>query len=383
MLFPEDPRVVSERCGMKKPWKEILEQVTPYKPGKPIDEVKRELGLKNVIKLASNENPIRPSARVIKALAEGAKNVNRYPDGGCFYLRKALSEKLSVSGDNIVFGNGSDEIILLALHAFVDPGDEVIVADPTFLIYNIASMIKGADIKTIPLKNFKYDLEGMLGAVTDRTKVIFIANPDNPTGSYVTDGELKEFIEKVPEDVLIFMDEAYYEFAAGGDYPKTLPLIEREDRNVVIARTFSKAYGLAGLRIGYGIARKEIAQVLNKVREPFNVNSLAQAAALAVLEDDEYLNASVSLVKEEKERFYKVFEKLGAGYIPSRTNFVLVNTRSDSLKIADYLMKKGIIVREMTAWKLKGFIRVNIGLREENNAFFEAFTEIMREKGKI
>jgi len=383
MLFSEDPRIVSERGIMKKPWKKILEQVTPYKPGKPIDEVKRELGLENVIKLASNENPIGPSARVIKALAEGAKDVNRYPDGGCFYLRKALSEKLSVPGDNIVFGNGSDEIILLTLHAFVDPGDEVIVADPTFLIYNIASMIKGADIKTIPSKNFKYDLKGMLGAVTDRTKVIFIANPDNPTGSYVTDGEFEEFIEKVPEDVLVFMDEAYYEFAAGSDYPETLPLIEREDRNVVIARTFSKAYGLAGLRLGYGIARKDIAQVLNKVREPFNVNSLAQVAALAVLEDDEYLNASVSLVKEEKKRFYEVFEKLGAEYIPSRTNFVLVNTRSDSLKIADCLMKKGIIVREMTAWKLEGFIRVNIGLREENDAFFEAFTEIMREKGKI
>ncbi|MFH1552050.1 MAG: histidinol-phosphate transaminase [Candidatus Omnitrophota bacterium] len=364
---------------MKRTWKKILDEITPYKPGKPIEEVKRELGLEKVIKLASNENPMGPSPKVIKAIEQEAKNVNRYPDGGCFYLRKALSDKLSVPEDNIVFGNGSDEIILLALRAFVDPGDEVIVADPTFLIYHIASMIKGAKVRTVPLKNYKYNLDGMLNAVTDRTRVIFIANPDNPTGSYVTADELASFIDRVPEDVLVFLDEAYYEFATGGDYPETQPLIKREDRNFVIARTFSKAYSLAGLRIGYGLAKPDIAAVLNKVREPFNVNSLAQAAALAALEDTEHIDKSVALVREEKEKFYEVFASLGVSYVPSRTNFVLVDTRRDSMKVFDYLLQRGVIVREMSAWGLAGCIRVNIGLKEENDLFIKVFTEAMRD----
>jgi len=364
---------------MKRPWKKILDQVTPYKAGKPIEEVKRELGLENVIKLASNENPLGPSPSVLEAITAAAKDVNRYPDGGCFYLREALSDKLKVSGDNIVFGNGSDEIILLALHAFVNPGDEVVVASPTFLIYNIASMIKGAEIRTVPLKNYRYDLEGMLDAVNERTKVVFIANPDNPTGSYVTAEELDRFMEGVPENVLVFIDEAYYEFASGNDYPETLKLIEREDRSVVVARTFSKAYGLAGLRVGYGVAREDIAGVLNKVREPFNVNSVAQAAALAALGDTDAVNASVDLVKDEKKRFYGIFNSLGLKYVPSLTNFVLVDTGRDSQQMFDYLLKRGVIVRDMSAWKLTGFIRVNIGLKEENDTFFEVFQEAIRE----
>jgi histidinol-phosphate aminotransferase len=364
---------------MRRPWKKILDQVTPYKAGKPIEEVKRELGLEKVIKLASNENPFGPSPRVLEAIASAARDVNRYPDGGCYYLREALSAKLKVSGENIVFGNGSDEVILLALHAFVGPGDEVVVASPTFLIYNIASMVKGARIRTVPLKDYRYDLEGMLKAVNDKTRVVFIANPDNPTGSYVTEKELSRFIEGVPEDVLIFMDEAYYEFASGNDYPETLNLIERQDRIVVVARTFSKVYGLAGLRVGYGLARADIAEVLNKVREPFNVNSVAQAAALAAMGDTESVNAVVSLVREEKIRFYDVFSSLGLEYVPSRANFVLVNTGRDSKRVFDHMLKRGVIVRDMTAWRLTGFIRVNIGLKEENDTFIEAFSEAIRE----
>ena len=366
----------------KKFWKEHLDEINPYKPGKPIEEVKRELGLSDVIKLASNENPMSPSGKVIEAVTAAAKDINRYPDGGCFYLREALSKHLSVSGDNLVFGNGSDEVILLALHAFVDPGDEVVVADPTFLIYHIASMVKAAGLKVVPLKDYKYDLDGMFEAITEKTKVVFIANPDNPTGSYVTAEELDNFLDKVPEDVLVFIDEAYYEFATGGDYPETLDLINRKDCNVVIARTFSKAYSLAGLRVGYGIAREDIAEVLNKVREPFNVNSLAQVAAIAALGDQEYLEKAIALVKEEKEKFYALFDSLGLKYVPSRTNFTLVDTERDSGKIMEYLLKRGIIVREMSAWHLEGFIRVNIGLVEENEEFFRAFTEAMKEYPK-
>lgn len=364
---------------MKRPWKRHLDSVVPYKPGKPIAEVKRELGLEKVVKLASNESPRGPAPGVTEAIVSQAGEVNRYPDGGCYYLRKALSEKLTIAPENIVFGNGSDEIILLALHAFVEPGDHVIAADPTFMIYHIASMVKNAVVSRVPLKGYKYDLDSMREAITDRTKVVFIANPDNPTGSYVTDQELARFIEAVPEDLLIFIDEAYYEFASGGDYPETISLISRRDRNVVIARTFSKAYGLAGLRVGYGLAREDISEVLNKVREPFNVNSLAQAAALAALNDDGYMKDSVAMVKKEKEKFYSGLKARGIECFPSRTNFILIDIKRDSRAFYDKLIRKGVIIRDMSAWGMEGFIRVNMGLEEETDVFFKAFDEALRE----
>jgi histidinol-phosphate aminotransferase len=364
---------------MADPWKKHLDDIIPYKPGKPVEEVKRELGLERVIKLASNESPLGPSPAAVKAISSAASNVNRYPDGGCYYLRKALSEKLSVDGDNIVFGNGSDEIILLALHSFVDPGDEVVVADPTFMIYHIASMVKNARLRTVPLKNYRYDLKGMFDAVSPRTKVIFIANPDNPTGTYSNDKELRDFVEAVPGNVLVFIDEAYYEYASGGDYPETIDLIKREDKNVLVARTFSKAYALAGLRVGYGLGRKNLIGALNKVREPFNVNSLAQSAAVAALGDQQYMRSSVELVKTEKERVYSRLKDLGLGYIPSLTNFVLINVKRDSSVLFDKLLKKGIIVRDMSAWKMEGFIRVNMGLPEENDAFLRSFEQVLKD----
>jgi len=363
---------------MKPNYKKILDEITPYKPGKPIEEVKREFALKRVIKLASNENALPPSSAVLKAIAKAAENISRYPDGGCFYLREALSEKLSLPEDNIIFGNGSDEIIVLALRAFIEPDSEVILSSPTFLVYKIASKVEGARVKEIPMNNFRYDLESMLKEITDKTKVIFIANPDNPTGTYVTDKELKRFIERVGEHVLVVIDEAYYEFAKGGDYPQTLELLKRKERNILITRTFSKAYGLAGLRIGYGLASKDIIAVLNKVREPFNVNSIAQAAAIAALGDEKYLKDSVSLVLEEKEKFYNAFESLDVEYLKTKANFILVNTKRDSVKIFESLLEEGIIVREMAAWGLKGFIRVNIGLPEENKMFLQAFTEAIK-----
>ena len=362
--------------GLK--YRKVLDNITPYQPGKPIEEVKRELALKEVFKLASNENALHPSPKVVDAVARAMQDVNRYPDGGCFYIREALSKKLGISGDNIIFGNGSDEVIIFAIRALVSPGDEVIVSDLTFLIYQIAATVENADVKVVPAKGYGYDLDAILDSITDKTKMIFIANPNNPTGSYISDTELKNFIEKVPRDVVIFLDEAYYEFAKGDDYPETLSLIENEERNVIIARTFSKAYGLAGLRIGYGLARGEIIKILNKVREPFNVNSLAQAAAIAALEDDEYLKDSVDLVEKGKKDFFKRLEALDVVPIPGRANFVLINTNRDSVKIADYLQRKGIIVREMSPWGLTGHIRVNIGLSEENNRFFEVFEEALK-----
>jgi histidinol-phosphate aminotransferase len=363
---------------MKKLWKEILDQITPYEPGRPIEEVKRELGLDKVIKLASNENPMGPSQKVLDAIMEAAKDANRYPDGGCFYLRKALSENLSVPGEKIVFGNGSDELIILALRAFVHPGEEVIVSDPTFMVYKIASKVVGAEIVTVPAVDFKYDLDGMLKSITPKTKMIFIANPENPTGTYIPKKEFNEFIEQVPEDVVVFVDEAYYEFAAVGDYPENIPLTERKDKNVIVSRTFSKAYALAGLRVGYAIARRDLAVILNKVREPFNINSLAQVAAIAALADTESLNLSIKLVNEGKEQFYEVFEKLGLDYVHSRTNFILINVKRDSKAVFEHMLRAGVIIREMSVWGLSGFVRVNVGTPEENDRFVEVFEEAIK-----
>ena len=356
-------------------WKKILDEVTPYKPGKPIEEVKRELGLEDVIKLASNESPFPPSPKVIEAIEKNAQDVNRYPDGGCFYLRDAISKKLGIFENNIVFGNGSDEIIIMALRAFVHPGEEVIISDPTFMIYRIASVISGAKVEVTPAKNYRYDLDAMLEKITDKTKMIFIANPDNPTGTYANSNELDSFLRNVPENIIVFIDEAYYEFARGEDYPETVKYIENSNCNVIIARTFSKAYSLAGLRVGYGIAREDIASALNKVREPFNINSIAQVAALAALEDEKYMLEKVSFMNNEKARMCKELEAIDIEFVPSRTNFILIDTKRDSSDIFDYLIHKGIIVRDMAVWGLKGFIRVNMGMKEENDSFLKVFSE--------
>ena len=360
-------------------WKKNLDKIRPYIPGKPVSEVKREMGLDRIVKLASNENPRGPSPKAVEAMMKEVPNVNRYPDGGCFYLRKTLSEKLSIDGDNIVFGNGSDEIILMAVRAFVEAGDEVIMSDPTFLMYKLISTAEDACLKTVPCKDFKYDLDGMLEAITDKTKIIFIANPENPTGSYIPEADLKSFVDKVPENILIFIDEAYYDYAKGGDYPETLDLFDLDKRNMIITRTFSKAYSLAGLRVGYGVMSNTLAEVINKVRDPFNVNSIAQVAAAAAIKDTESLVESVNLVLKEKERFCELFKLLEIKFIPSRTNFILLDTKRSSEEVFEYLLKNGVVVRDMSAWGLDGYIRVNIGLTEENDVFFEVFTRAMKD----
>ncbi|MDP8258316.1 MAG: histidinol-phosphate transaminase [Candidatus Aadella gelida] len=357
---------------MIKPRKE-LESVTPYKPGKPIEEVKRELGLDDVIKLASNENALSPSPKVIAAITEAAKDINRYPDGGSFYLKKAISDKFAIPGENIVLGNGSDEIIILALRAFVGAEEEVIVSDPTFLVYSIASSVIGAKVVSVPAKELRYDLDAMLGAITSRTKMIFIANPDNPTGSYISRKEVEEFIQKVPDSVIVFLDEAYYEFAEETDEPDLVSFIEKKVSNVIIARTFSKAYGLAGLRIGYGFARGDIAKALNTVREPFNINSIAQKAAVAALGDEEYMLKSVDFVNKEKEKMCNKLKNVDVKVVPSKTNFILITTYRDSVEIYKKLLEQGIIVREMSPWGFDGFIRVTMGLEEENEKFLKVF----------
>jgi len=355
--------------------KEIL-KTKPYIPGKPIEEVKRELALRQVIKLASNESPFPPSSKAISASVKALKSINRYPDGGCFYLKQELSKRLKVKPENLVIGNGSDEVIILALRAFLKKGDEVIIAKPTFLIYEIASKIHGAKIKFAPLKNFKYDVSKIARLITKKTKLIFIANPDNPSGRYITKDEVYFIVSKAPEGTIIFFDEAYYEFARNvKDYPNTMKYLNK--KRIIITRSFSKAYGLAGLRIGYGIASKDIIDCLNKAREPFNVNSIAQAAALAALNDKKYMKSIIKRVDKGKAFLYKEFERLGMQYIPSVTNFIVINIGKKAKKVYSKLLKKGIITREMSPWKLSSFIRITVGTMKENRKFIKVLEEVL------
>jgi histidinol-phosphate aminotransferase len=355
--------------------KRIL-NIKPYIPGKPIDEVKRELGLKNVVKLASNENPFGPSKKVLEAIEKEAKNLNRYPDAGCFYLRKELSKRLGVSGEQLVFGNGSDEIIVSVLRAFAGEGDEVVMARPSFLVYDIAARIVGATVKAVPLVNFFYDLDGMAKAITRKTKVIFIGNPDNPCGTYVTDKQLKAFLKKIRKDIIVFIDEAYYEYVSDKEYPDTIKLL-KSHKNIIATRTFSKMYGLAGLRVGYGIATKETVDILNRIREPFNVNSLAQVAAVACLKDKSHYKKLARDVERQRQFLYKELSSMGIDFVKTSTNFILINTKSQNGPVLKKLLKRGVIVRDMSFWGLSTYIRVTIGKEKENKKFISALKGIL------
>ncbi|MFH1854658.1 MAG: histidinol-phosphate transaminase [Candidatus Omnitrophota bacterium] len=355
--------------------RKALLNIKPYQPGKPIDEVKRELGLKDVIKLASNENPLGPSPKAIAAIKKHLKDVNRYPESGCFYLRQALSKRLRVRPEQLIFGNGSDELIILAIRTFVDQDDEVVVAAPTFLIYELAAKIQGAKIKSVPTRYFKYDLKGMKEAITKDTKLVFIANPDNPNGTYVTRYELEEFLKGLPENLIVFIDEAYFDYVQEKDYPNAMDYISRN--NIIVTRSFSKSYGLAGLRIGYGVSSPEIIKYLESVREPFNVNLLAQAAALAALKDKKFLAKVKKVTRDGKRFLYAELGKLGLRYIPSVTNFVLFEAGKEADRISKRLMKQGVIVRDMKAWGLDDFIRVTVGTEKENKKFVKELKKIV------
>jgi histidinol-phosphate aminotransferase len=358
--------------------KEELMRVKPYTPGKPVEEVKRELGLERVIKLASNENPFGPSPKALNALKKSLLEVNRYPDGGCYHLRKKLSIKLGVDGEELIFGNGSDELIVLAIRALTDKGDEVVTAKPTFLIYHIASTVSGLKVKAIPMKNYRYDLKGMAEEVSDDTRIVFIANPDNPTGTYVSRREVEDFLHEIPEHVVVFFDEAYFEYACGGDYPDTLRYHDRG--NIITSRTFSKIYGLAGLRIGYAVSSKGIIDLMNRVREPFNVNSLAQSAALAALDDEEFVKMVREKTDQGKRLLYSELDKIGVRYIQSATNFVLIEIGKKAEAVYESLLRQGVIVREMSPWGLEGYIRVTVGSEYENRIFLSTIRKALRLK---
>jgi len=358
-----------------KAHKSIL-KVKPYVPGKPIEEVKREFGLRDVIKLASNESPFGPSRKVMLAIREAAKVVNRYPDGDCFLLRQELAKRLKVKPRQLVFGNGSDEIIVLAIRAFVGSGDDVVLAKPSFLVYDIASTIASAKLRPIPLKNFRYDLASMKKAVTHRTKVVFLGNPDNPSGMYLPDKEVLKFLRGLRKDILVLIDEAYFEYVRAKDYGHSIGLI-KQYKNVIVTRTFSKMFGLAGLRIGYGIADEGTIDLLNRIREPFNVNSIAQAAALAVLKDRRYYEKISRHVETQRRYLVGKLSRLKLKPVDSCANFILIDCGKSASIVVNKLLKKGVIVRHMGFWGLKNHIRVTIGAASENRKFINALEAVL------
>jgi len=356
--------------------RKCIRDITPYKAGKPIEELERELGIKNIAKLASNENPIGSSKKAIKAILEIAQRLNRYPDASAFYLKKKLSGALGVETSNIILGNGSNEIIEFVVRAYLNEGEEVILADPTFLIYRIVVAIQGGKAVEVPLKDFTYDLLAMKKAITPNTKIVFIANPNNPTGTSVGKKTLDEFLKDLPKNIIVVVDEAYNEFVEREDFPKGLEYVDKG--NVVVLRTFSKAHGLSGLRIGYGVARPELIEYMEKVRQPFNINSIAQAAALASFEDEAFIKKTRDLVLKQKRLICKALDKMGIGYVKSDTNFILIDTKQNGKEIFDAMLKEGVIVRDMAAYKLNNYIRVTIGMPEENKKFLKALEKIVK-----
>jgi histidinol-phosphate aminotransferase len=349
--------------------------VPVYEPGRPIEEVARELGLKpaSIIKLASNENPLGPSPKAVAAMRKALATSHLYPDGGGFYLRQALAKKLGVGMDNLILGTGSNEVIEFLYHAFVGPGDEVVAGDRAFVIYIIMAKIFQAKCIEVPFIGHTHDLKAMRGAITARTKLVFIANPNNPTGTRVRNAELDEFIRSLPPHVIAVLDEAYIEFL--DDPPASVEYAMKH--NVVLLRTFSKIVGLAGVRIGYGIAQKECIALMQRVRQPFNVNAVAQAGALAALGDAAHIRKTKTLTQRGLAYLYKEFKRLKLEYVPSWANFVLVNV-SDGDGIFRGLQRRGVIVRPMRGYKMPAWIRVTVGLPEENRRFIAALEKELK-----
>ncbi|MBI4709989.1 MAG: histidinol-phosphate transaminase [Nitrospirae bacterium] len=349
-----------------------IKTIKPYVPGKPVEELERELGIKGAIKLASNESSLGPSPSVLRALRHALKGINRYPDGSCYYLKTSLAEKLGVSPEEIMLGNGSNELIELAVRTFFNAGDEAIMAHPSFVVYSMITQAAGGKNVVVPLKEWRHDLEAMASRITEKTKIIFIANPNNPTGTINTKAEMDAFMNKVPEGVLIVVDEAYYEYVTSPEYADSMKHF-RQGRDILILRTFSKIYGLAGLRIGYGIAKPSLITELNKIRQPFNVNSMAQKAALASLEDEKHISKAKKINEKGKKYLYRELKALQFDFVPTETNFIYVILKDDSAgQLYEKLLRKGIIVRPMGPRE----IRVTIGLPEENEKFIETLKKI-------
>jgi histidinol-phosphate aminotransferase len=349
--------------------------LAPYQPGKPIEELEREYGVRNAIKLASNENPLGPSPRALEAARAALTDLARYPDGNGFILKRALAARHGVDISQITLGNGSNDILEFAARAFVGAGDEVVFSAHAFAVYPIVTQAVGGRAVVTAAKNWGHDLRAMCAAINERTRLVFIANPNNPTGTWLGKAELETFLADLPARVVVVLDEAYFEYVQETDYPDGAKWLGRLP-NLIVARTFSKAYGLAGLRVGYGLSSSAMADVLNRVRQPFNVNSVALVAASAALDDVEHVQRTVRANAEGMQQLTDGFRALGLDYIPSVGNFVCVDLGRQAMPVYEALLREGVIVRPVANYGMPNHLRVTVGLPEENTRFLAALKKV-------
>ena len=347
----------------------------PYEPGKPVEDLERELGIKNAIKLASNENPMGPSPLALKAVDNILSGLHRYPDGNALRLKEAISNENNVEIEQITVGNGSNDIIEFVVRSFLSTQDSAVFSKHAFAVYPLAVQTVGAQGIEVPAKDWGHDLSAMNNSIQDNTKLIFIANPNNPTGTFIPRDEIISFLDKVSKDVIVLLDQAYFDYASYENNDVDFEFVN-EFPNLIISRSFSKAYGLAGFRVGYSVSSREIADYLNRVRQPFNANSLALVAAEAALSDKDHMMKSLKMNSEQKMVLYKGLENLGYQYIPSAGNFICFDCKQDAEKKYNELLQEGVIVRSMGVYKMPNHLRVTIGLPEENSIFLEKLAKL-------
>lgn len=349
-----------------------------YKPGKPIEEVKKEFGLEKVVKLASNENPFGASKKAAEAIANAASNTALYPDGYAATLRSAVASFHSVDENQLIFGNGSDEVIQILCRAFLTPNSNTVTADPTFSQYKLNAVIEGAEVREVPSVDGVHDLDAMAEAIDENTKIVWVCNPNNPSGTYVGEEAFQQFLKKVPEDVLVVSDEAYYEYVTANDFPETLSLL-KQYKNLIVLRTFSKAYGLAALRVGYGIGHPSVISLLDPVRPPFNNNTFSHVAAIASLEDQVFIEDCFEKNKQGIAQFTSFCENYNLKYYPTQTNFILIDFNVSGDVLFQYLLERGYIIRSGEALGFPTCIRVTVGNEEENNGIIELLAAWLKE----
>ncbi|MDF1507728.1 histidinol-phosphate transaminase [Robertmurraya sp. DFI.2.37] len=363
-------------------WKEELLQLTPYQPGKSIAEVKRQYGLEKIVKLASNENPFGCSQQVLDKIRQFAGSLALYPDGYATDLRGALASKLGVLETQFIFGNGSDENIQIISRALLRPGFNTVMATPTFPQYKHNALIEGAEVREVPLINGEHDLEGMLKQMDERTNVVWLCSPNNPTGTYINEKKLLSFLKRVPQETLVVLDEAYYEYVVAEDYYHSIELIKQFE-NLLVLRTFSKIYGLASLRVGYGIGSEKVIRALEPAREPFNTNTFAQIAARAALEDQAYVEMCRQRNREGLEQYYQFCEQEQLSYNESQGNFILIDFKMDGNEVFQYCLERGYIVRSGAALGFPTSVRVTVGSKEENDEMIAVMKAFISEKSPL
>ena len=361
---------------LKKLARRRIFDIEVWPAGKPIDALKEELGLPDLARMDTNENPLGPSPRAVKAMEQAIRHVNFYPDGPCQRLKRKLAGRLGISEDMVAFGNGADSCIRMVASAFINDGEEVIMADPSFPVYSIFTRVMGGEEVLVPLKDHTHDLEAMKKKIGPRTKLVCICNPNNPTGSIVRKAELDDFFRDLPPDVIVVLDEAYFEFVSDPQFPDGLDYL-REGHNIIVMRTFSKLYGLAGLRIGYMMAAPQMISVLERVREPYTVAAVAEEAALAAMDDQEFIDRVIENNEKSRSLIYRELDRLGLDYVPSHTNFLFVDLKTDARKVREALLHRGFLIRARTAWKLPTCVRITFGTEAQNAAFIRALEEVL------